>query len=597
MKFFTLLFCNIFVLTAAASTHFFYYPKDLRVKTLEDMYESVKETYALWDLKLINMEISGDQLFQEAILYEKSLIDAQGPIAQAKSNIEFHDRVQKLIASFKDTHFGSKFNTRLPNVLNGIRTRPVINKGNLEVIVTGISKKIKAHNNEMGSSNQFDNISLYDKVIKIDGVPVTDMINQIKDYVDASSEKFRTYSAVEFLSRRYFMFPKKNFSDWTFEKIEDGKPVTYKVRLPWYVDKTDRNDAKVYFGANQFRILDDLHYAWNEKTQKFDYKANLVYEGHHYTDAPKDIKDSEEWYSETELDSENPLPDFRTGFFEKNKKKYGYFQFFAFSNVKLYQKEDTEKAKGELLTELIYKFINKLKAQNIPLIVDLRRNYGGSTSIAIRILSALAKANESYPSRTVTYKLTPYMLSLMSNDPTDPSLDEEVFYLPNWDFLVDEVFYAHSLGRKYSNVLLYTDPIKAHPKVNGFEQPVVMLVSPWCISACDNQAFLFKASNRVKLIGEHANGTGAGFFSNKYHSSTYIDQNNIFNFRIPNYLFGYPIVSEERSIEDPDLSLLINNNSENKPVAPHITFPMTTNSYQSRGSDWIDKAISILNKN
>ena len=132
------------------------------------------------------------------------------------------------------------------------------------------------------------------------------------------------------------------------------------------------------------------------------------------------------------------------------------------------------------------------------------------------------------------------------NSFSDDFSGQEVPLYYDRELYVEEIDHAVSIGKKYTNLILQSEPIMAHSDISGYEQPVVALLSPWCISACDNQAFLFEASNRVTLIGEPANGTGAGFQGNQFHSTSFIDPLFIVKIRIPNYLFGFPVVTNDR---------------------------------------------------
>ena len=48
------------------------------------------------------------------------------------------------------------------------------------------------------------------------------------------------------------------------------------------------------------------------------------------------------------------------------------------------------------------------------------------------------------------------------------------------------------------------------------------------------------------------------------------------------------------SLVDDDMSLLLETNSENRPVTPKIEFRYTWESYIEKGSDWLNKATSVL---
>lgn len=567
-----------FLSLAQADSTFYYYSKEDRLQVLNEVYQVVKNRYSLWEVKLLNMEIDGDKLFQDAIAFEKSLEEAQGPMAKALSNLKFHTRMKKLIASFKDTHFPARENAPLPNMLNGLDLRLYKDSGEDKVLVAAISKKIFELNKALGKNSAYLKIKNGDQVIAINDVPVMDLVKTLESYVAASSPRFATSRATMHLARRNYLYADKNYSDWTFQ---NSKGKNYKVRLPWYIDRTNRRDANTYFLGKGFKTLDKAYFSWNDEALKWDIDKDLNYEGYNRFAAPKGIIQEVVWESKGD-------PELRTGYFIKNGKSYGFIQFFSFTRDML---ENNGSKKG--IATIFKEFIQELKEKQVPLIVDIRVNFGGNTAIAIENLSSIAKANDSYPSRTVVFKTSQFIESLFNTEAYDPALSEAPTF-SDFERTINEFYYALSIGRKYTDVLLQSEPITAHPEVEGYELPVVALVSPWCISACDNQAFLFKGSERVTLIGEPANGTGAGFYGNSSHNTSFIDSLNITRSRIPNYLFGYPKKTDQLVLADPDMKIMLETNSENRPVKPHLEFNYTKDSYMKNGEDWINFAIEVI---
>jgi C-terminal processing protease CtpA/Prc len=581
---FLFLFIVMISLVAKADSMFYYYTQDHRVMALERLYEATKSRYSLWDLKKTNVGIDGDKLFRDALALERTLGDVEGPVAKAKSNIQFHERVKKLIAGFKDTHFGARENSRLPMMVNGIRISPAYIKDKEVPVVTAISKKIMEYNKAIGGAAKYGDIKVGDEVIALDGKPIAEKVAEISQYMDGSSPGFITSAAMRALSGRNYLYGTKNFGEWTL-KNEKGKE--YKIRLPWYVEKTTRADVDVYLKANNFRRLDRVYYSWDEKMLKWNESKELQWEGFDRFDAPEGLKNVTEWYAGDRLT-------LRTGYFIKKGKSYGYAQLFSYTSGSLHLKDKKNDKKGRS-DDVLRKFIVELKENNTPFIFDLRLNFGGNTGIAIENLSSLAKTGESYPSRTTAFRTSQFMKSMFNTFGRDPSLaDQPKFY--DFDIVMTEFFHAISIGRKYTNVMLQTKPIVPAEDVGGYDLPVVALISPWCISACDNQAFLLEYSKRVTLIGQPANGTGAGFWGDTAHDPTFVDPLFIISVRIPNYLFGLPVKTDELVLRDHDGSILAQTNSENKPTMPTIEFNYSVDTYKKKSTDWIDKAIEELGK-
>ncbi|MGB0454718.1 MAG: S41 family peptidase [Bacteriovoracaceae bacterium] len=581
MQRFLILFAAISWATCHGSTSFYYYSQSDRIQSLEALYKTTKDRYSLWEIKNANIGVDGDKLFQEAIKFEQSLADLEDPVKKAKSNLDFHDRVRKLIAGFKDTHFSARANVSIPKMTSGLKTELYHEDNKRLVLVSAISKKIMELNKTLGGHSEVDQIKVGHQVVAIDGIKVDQLISTYEEYSAGSSPGFRTSVATNSLASRSFLYPEKTYSLWTFHNGEKE----YRVRLPWYFDKPKRRDVELYLRAKGYKSLEKAYFSWDESKQKWNESKELEFKGYNFRDAPKGIIGETEWIR----GKDDVL--IRTGYFIKNSKSYGYIQFFAFNGSSIRTKGENPKTSN--LVDVFRDFVKELKAKEVPLIVDIRVNFGGNTILAIENLSSIAKVGESYPSRTIGYRMSQTMTSLFNSIIIDPSI-AAVPTFSDWELVQKEFDYAHSINQKYSNVILQSDPITANGDVGGYDEEVVVLLSPWCISACDNQSFLFKHSKRTTIIGEPANGTGAGFLSTGSQSTTYIDPLMIISTRIPNYLFGLPIVSNERVIEDEDHSLLFENNSENKATQPDIEFKSTKNTYLNKSEEWIEKAIEVI---
>ncbi len=569
--------------SALSSNSVYYYNQEDRISVLNELYRVIKDRYALWEIKKLNIGVDGDQLFQAAITHEKNIQNVETPFEQAKANLKFLDRTKALIAHFQDTHFRARSNVATPMIMNGLHTKIAFRDGNKDqpmVVVAGIYKKIMNMNEALADHKKYKEIKKGMEVVSIDGTPILQAVADMEKYVAASSPMFRTSRAAQYLSRRNLDYPEKNYVDIELK----GKEKTLKVRLPWYVDSTKRVDAKLYFDELNFKELTQVHFSWDEEKQKWNEDESLEYDGHHYSDAPRGLINSKEYSDSSRLVV-------RTGYFLKSGKAYGYIQFFAFTNNKISLPDSEDKT---TLREVFKDFVVELKENETPLIVDIRTNFGGSTSIAIDNLSAIGKLGDAYPSRTINYKITRNIWSLLNSIDLDPSL-VDIADRDDTDLFLNVFDQAAKEGRAYSDIILFTDPIEADEDVGGYDQDVVALVGPWCISACDNQSFLFKSSERVTLIGQPANGTGAGFYSLDSHSSYFTDSYFIVKTRIPNYLFGLPVKTEKRVLGiGENMSLLLSTNSENKPTEPQIDFFHSPQSFQNKDEEWINKAIEVL---
>lgn len=568
-------------------TSFYYFSKKDRIQATAEMYDALKSRYSLWDIKRIKMKIDGDKIFKNAIKAEENIPDTDSPVLMAKSNLDFHDRMIKTIASFKDTHLEGGQIDPLPIITNGLKLGiAASDKGEKEVIILAYSKKLIELNKSAGHEEQYKKLNLGDRVISIDGVPTEEALEKMKMYTAASSEGFAESRASYYLSRRDFLYPEKNYSDWTFQTTDSEEPKTYSVRFPWYVDKTSRRDVNIYLDAKNFKKLDKTYFLWDSKKQIWQTDKELNYVGYDWNEAPRGIIGHKEW-----LEGNDVL--IRTGYFIKDNKSYGYISFNSFTKNQIIERSSGEKS---TLPEVFSKFVQDLKSNKTPLIIDLRTNFGGNPDVAIENLSSIARKDDTYRSITTAYRTTNYIKSFFNSFDYDFSLSKAIPETDN-QLIYEEFDHAVSIGREYTNIIVDGKSITADEDVAGYDLPIVALISPWCISSCDVQSLLFKSSGRVTLIGLPSNGTGAGYIYGGAHERGFIDNLYIHKVSIPNFLFGKPLDTDEKVVEvEEDLASLVETNTENRPVIPDVEFHYTSKSYFENDSDWVDKAIEVLNE-
>lgn len=567
---------------------FHYLDQEDRVDIITSFLKRVQMEYVLLPLKEKRLGINLSKMREEAIQLEKSITDtllsadlktnleARERVSQiqAKMNQDFFDRMLKLVAIFKDTHFGIRTKIARPSVYFGIN----FYRADGKVTVGSIDKKLLALSSKVSGAN-FSEIVPGQEVEAIDGIPVEDKINELKPYINASSDGYADMIAIWSLSGRNFKYPEKNF---VILKLANGS--TYK--LPYFAnaskDATPRIDANVYF--NKIGIPSDatsvsLVFDSNTNTWKDDFSTFTGYRTQNLFLNLNDLKI---------YNDDNGNPAIRTGYYIKKGIAHGVLQLLTFhtKNVK----------RGEEVTpfiQAIANFINELKDNDIDLIIDLRNNGGGSIAYTSQLLSLIAPQNANYPGQTAGYRIVPSIREIIEADLSQVLPAEDLSYGITMDEIKNIFYSTIDENRSYTPMFTYSS-VTASPLVKGYDKKVVALISPNCISACDITAFILKASGRATLIGSHSNGTGAGFLENDVVTNLWEDDTKVFETKIPNLLFGLPgsatdtstLIFEKDSVDRLD--------TENRPTYADVEYTNTLTDIWKQNIGWLEKAAEVL---
>jgi hypothetical protein len=569
---------NVFAVekSAFSGTRFFYYDMEDRVEILTDIYKQTKAEYALWEIKKRRIGVDGDKVFTDAITLEKSIADVKKPLLQSRANLDFISRVKEVIAKFQDTHFGMNPILNTPWVLNGLDANLVDGK----ILITGFyDKVIKKTISLSDDGNSIASIAMGDEVISVDGIKATEFAKGLEKYVDGSSEGFRRNRAGNFLMARYFAYPTKPYSDFEIKVAKLDK--TIKVRLPWYAsDNTKRKDAMFYFKESGFPTLASLRFKWNDKLKNWEKDSSLKFKGFNGAALPHGALELENWKSAAQGGS----PIVRSAVILKDAKAYGFLQINSFSVRELYKGEEKKDFISAIRGAVKY-----FKEQNLELILDLRNNGGGNGNYPEQVLSLLTEKEKTYQNTTWAKRITRYTRQFIDYYLTD-ELYREISNEEFWQEMIDQIYVAVSENRDHTPAIT-EGIVEADEKVGGFENKIVALISPSCISACDIMSMLLQGSKRATLIGTTANGTGAGYWSNDKLSTQFQDRFHVFRTNIPNSLFGYP-GSGEVAVYGEDSAYEMN--SENVPVIADIQYIQTMKDLTKDSEGWINKAIEVL---
>ncbi len=571
-----------------SGVNFHYLDKEDRIDIINSFLKRVQSDYSLLPIKEKRIGLNLSKMKADAIDIENNissiLLLAQDKnnqelrekvsFLQAKQNLEFFDRMAKLVAQFKDTHFALQTKIARPFVylgMNFYRADGKVTVGSIENKVMGYSSKLAGYD--------FSVIKAGDEVVSIDGVGVEEKINELKPYINSSSEGYAEMMGIWSLTQREFRYPEKNYAIIKFKNAGTFK-LPYFASLP--PKTTPRVDANIYFKkigiptdlATVGLVYDKVTRTWSDENQTYTgYSTRNLYEN------LVDLK---------EYNDDNGAPAIRTGYFLKKGVAHGVLQLLTFSTVNVKNDQVTQP-----FISAIANFILELKTNDIDLIIDLRNNGGGQINYTSQLLSLIAKTSANYPGQTGGYRIVPTIREIFEADMFQLIPAEDL----NADLSMDQ--YRDILGKTIDDNREYT-PMFTHssvtpsPLIGGYDKKIVALITPNCISACDITSFIFKSSERVTLIGSQSNGTGAGFINSKEVTTGWEDDLKIFNTSIPNLLFGLPgsktdtetLIFEQNSVDRLD--------TENQPTIADVQYSTTRKDLLNKNIGWLEKAVEVL---
>jgi len=571
-----------------AGIKFNYLDRADRLMILNDFLNSVELEYALLPLKEQRIGLDFKKLKQEArdaemaagdytlTAADRKNSDAREKIAfhQAVSNMEFLDRMQLVVAKFKDTHFGLSEKISRPFIYNGVRFIRVQGK----IVVGSLDKKFLAMVEKL-SDTDLSAIKIGDEVAAIDGVDVETKINELKDYIAGSTDEYNDMEAVRSLTLRNFKYEKKNFMRIAFKS---GRVFKLPIFVNNSMQDTPRMDVITFM--NRFDIPSDassLGIVFDKATNKWVDSGAMAFAGYSVRNLKENLK------GVTEMMDDAGSPAIRTGYYINKGKTYAVMQLMTFST------KNVKTANTEMpFLDAIRNFAIDAKENDLQVILDLRINGGGNGNFPAAVLSIFTEADKLYGGPSRGYRVTQYMRNMEEQQNYQRVAGEDQTFGLTYDDLRNVMENALDEGKAYAPMYNVTGPIGADAKVKGFNQKMVVLVTPYCISACDMTASLFKASKRATIIGTTTNGTGAGFRSSSEMNTVWTDPLRVFSTTIPNFLFGRPGADLTQAVYgENSVSELC---SENEPTVADIEYRNAPIDIVKGNLGWLQKAAQVL---
>lgn len=572
-----------------SGVNFHYLDQEDRILIIENFLKSVELEYAPLQLKEKRLGISLKDIKRLAISRELGIADLSISSAdrkdqekrdrysflQAKSNMEFFDRMDEVVASFKDTHFSIYATIPRPAIYNGLRLNRIEGK----VVVGAIDTKLLSYVEKL-SRDSVSGINVGDQIVEIDDEDVEVKVNGLKKFISSSTDSYLDLEAVYALTIRNYNYPSKSFM-----KVKFSNGATYK--LPYFalssLDSTPRIDALTYLkkiGINTNVETQGL--SFNKETNKWE-ESGASFKGYSVSQLSKNLKGVIE-YSD-DYDSVG----MRTGYLVQKGKTYAVMQLLTFYTKNL----NTQDEKLTFMNA-IRRFAIDAKENGLPVILDIRYNGGGNAAFPAQLLSVFTEKEAEYAAPSRGMRITPYARNI--NEPMFYQYiqGENQSYGITWDDLRNLLEDGIAERKVYPPMYNVTGVITADQAVGGFENKMVVLVDSRCISACDMTAALFKASKRATIIGTQSNGTGAGYTSTSQLNTEWTDQLRTLKTNIPNFLFGFPHENKEALIyEEGSVERLC---SENIPTYADVKYETTKEDLTSHNKGWLTFAAGILDQ-
>jgi len=588
-----------------------YYSQAMRIQTLNDLIRSVQSDYSLVLYKEHTIGLDPAALGQAAIAVETSIPDVLTVSEQAAGNMQFLDRVKKLVANFQDSHFSIEGAQPVAIVVLGVGIAEADGKYIISSLRTPL---LKDQTTGVDFSAQ---VSLGDEVVSIDGQAPKDAAAALKPYISGSSDLFRTTAATSQLTLRNFQFPTAGTSQIV---IRHGSTTT-SVALPWYSLMVQRSDEAQYLQTAKVTLITPENaVAVFGKDAVASGDITSAFKNENWSTTIQGLTQEKDF-----ADANNPTTIVvRTGILTGKSGKVAYLQVQSFNVATLTDgpaptgflsmiREGFMEASRPVVrprparpaparpaevqpdpadgpstniyqfTQVMKAFVAGAKANNLPLLLDLRNNPGGNLDYATGLFADLIAADKTYAPLSNMFRITE--LSWESEDAMSPKGIKDPTAIAT-QAKIDAVFKnAVAAGRDYSEILP-DDMMTADTDVTGYSGKVVELTSPNCVSACDAFSLLMKSSGRGKILGQPTNGTGAGFFST-FTVNDWTDTNHLVTARIPNMLFGRPLKAGETDATADVESV----EAENRPTQPDVVYSTSVNDVLSGNSDLIAAAL------
>lgn len=608
-------FLSIQIFSQAASAHPAFDPWDglieqeQRSEIVLGLCNEIKRNYAGWALKkqiLLSEGYSmapvkkdapvadGEKICTAAVAQEKSIPNPipRSRLGIAKSNLEFRDRVQRLSAEFKDSHFSLVPTQGRTPIQLGFAMREIQGK----FFVSGVAPFL----NTFLSASMQSGFKVGDEILSLNGESVAQARDKLIPYVSASSERAAKKFALNALTSRYFVYPQKGSVEVKFRSASGEST----AQLTWIYGASTLNSG--------FPMQED------DATYLESIGANLNPEAFNKS---HNLKSLEGTTSEEMLEAEarrsfkGNLTDVETVYGSSGrlamvgiyKNQMMIIQIRGFANWSMsFTTAAMPSFRGFVeLKDFLAVWLKTAEKAGMPVVLDLRENPGGNPGNAVELIRLLLPQGASAQPLTMGIPITySNRFTIMQDFSPVTRLQENggsLAYEKGFAMAFTQRFQAEQ-DRKSFMSPLYRPAKIASADVLSRAPKLVVWVSEDCVSACEIATSMLMRLPTTKVIGTPLNGTGMGqwFGKGQVTSLSVSDPYHLFvSSLLPNFYFGAPsdISDEQGLLKANTASERAKLVMENRPIKPHVVYQETLVDLKKNGLGWIQATEQLLFQN
>ena len=515
----------------------------------------------------------------------KSCIDKEREWQKEHDILSFADRLRECIAQFQDSHLYLSTPLPFPGVTAGFTLME--SQGHFY-----ISRRdpavITLLRDQKGLEKIDEHLAVGAEVLLIDGKSPAAWSQELKKYISASSDGPRHKWSVASILDRTYRYPTAG----TFKLKLKG--FHKEMELPWWT-KTEKSNVAAARYLRKIGVQENARLHWHYNAAQIKWEPVPTGQSEGYDDALSIVPPRHQPKLSVYINSQgNPV--LRFGIVPARGHAVGYLQILSFASSQLWMQGGT--APAEDFGHILAVFLKECQQDNVDLIIDVRSNGGGSSTLVLELLSELA-TNAPTPEVLFAFRITRSSAqdvasiqnkSSIPGQYLDGNSDSLLKVLGGQaEFVAEEFEKAAKLGKHFTP--LFLSGVPARNKQEEFQGKMIALTSHNCASACDLFAAWLKKSKRGQLLGTASNGTGAGYLT-AVVDTEWRDSTRQFVAKIPNFLFGMA----DRYYGDKTLDYPTHTDFllENRPTVPDVTFEPTQADLTKESFGWWEKALNTL---
>jgi hypothetical protein len=554
-----------------------------RVRLACEVRRALETRYVFWPVKGATLTRPDAAPFEPrahvdaCVAEERSIVREDEPLA-------FYDRMRRCLAGFEDGHLLFGPPARLPQVALGIGLRVTADG---KVHIANRERKLVSYLRTVSGLRDLESIlAVGNEVLEIDGRPVADALADMAGYVAGSSEGARRERAVDALTRRDFLFPKRRVAALAVW-VNGARRV---VEIPWWIAPEAEGHVltQAYVRRTGIATTDLLAWRYDHAKDAWDKDATPS-AGHLRSDTILPARDAA---ALREYRDEGDRVAVRLGeVVRRRDRAFCYAQILTFHTETL-----SGPGGARPFAKVLEAFVKECKTKDLDLVLDLRQNGGGYIAHASSIAGMLARADRPAAGGALLLRATTRnQLVFQERSPavgSAPAREADDAFEPRR--VVEAIASAQRDRREYTHAFLER-PLRSG-EVGGYEGKVVALVSPACMSACDRVAAQLKTSGRAVLVGGPTEGAGGSQQEAKNLPARWTDPDGLLWISIPNAAMGVqrelPLAGKGR--EPSAEAFFATLAFENRPVEPDLPYATTVEDLREGNRGWLERVDEVL---